>query len=120
MGTDVTAMFLDEFLFMEPKAFPSILPPSATGAMVVFISSMSANTASTAMRILDGVYDDGSPVVRKFNLVQVSSSSSSSSLLLFLFFTSHVWSVNALVGLISVHISLKHHNISIQLPVRHD
>lgn len=31
MGSNVMAVFLDEYLFMNPKAFPSIFPTTATG-----------------------------------------------------------------------------------------
>lgn len=70
MGANVMAVFLDEFLFMNVKAFPSIFPTAVTGALLVMTSSMSANGASSAMKILDAKYDDGTSVVRKYNLVQ--------------------------------------------------
>lgn len=70
MGVKPYAIFLDEFLFMNVKAFPSIFPTGATGAPMIMTSSMSANGASSAMKILDAKYDDGTNVVRKYNLVQ--------------------------------------------------
>jgi hypothetical protein len=70
MGSNVMAVFLDEYLFMNPKAFPSIFPTTATGALLVMTSSMSPDGASTAMRLIDVRNDDGTPVVTKYNWVQ--------------------------------------------------
>ncbi len=64
------AIFLDEFMFMNPKAFPSIFPTAATGALMVMTSSMSAQGSSCAMKMLDAKHDDGTNVVTKYNLVQ--------------------------------------------------
>ena len=70
MASNVTAIFLDEFLFMNPGAFPAIFPSSATGAMLVMISSMSSDANSPAMKIIDAKYDDGTDVMKKLDWVQ--------------------------------------------------
>ncbi len=70
MGSNVMAVFLDEYLFMNPKAFPSIFPTTATGALLVMTSSMSPDGASTAMNLLNVKNDDGTDVVTKYNWVQ--------------------------------------------------
>lgn len=70
LASNVTAIFLDEFLFMNPSAFPAIFPSTATGAMLVMISSMSGDSNSPAMKIINAKYDDGTDVVKKFNWVQ--------------------------------------------------
>jgi hypothetical protein len=72
MGSNVVLVLLDEFLFMNPKAFPSIFPTTATGALLVMTSSMSAGSQSSAMSVLNVKYDDGSNVVTIYNWVQVS------------------------------------------------
>jgi hypothetical protein len=72
MGSNVVAVFLDEFLFMNPKAFPSIFPTTATGALLVMTSSMSPGGDSSALKLLDVKYEDGSNVINKHNWVQVS------------------------------------------------
>ena len=69
-GTKATAVFMDEFFFFNPKAFASIFPVTATGAMLVMTSSLSPGAQTSAMRILDVTYDDGTPVVKKLNWVQ--------------------------------------------------
>jgi hypothetical protein len=61
---------MDEFFFFNPKAFASIFPVTATGAMLVMTSSLSPGAQTSAMRILDVTYDDGTPVVKKLNWVQ--------------------------------------------------
>lgn len=61
---------MDEFFFMEKKAFPSIFPSVTNGAMLIMISSMAAGTDSHALKILDMKYDDGTPVVTKLNWIQ--------------------------------------------------
>ena len=71
MGPNVVAVFLDEFLFMNPKAFPAIFPTTATGAMLVITSSMSPGGDSSALKLLDVKYEDGSNVINKHNWVQV-------------------------------------------------
>lgn len=71
MGPNVVAVFLDEFLFMNPKAFPAIFPTTATGAMLVMTSSMSPGGDSSALKLLDVKYEDGSNVINKHNWVQV-------------------------------------------------
>lgn len=71
MGSNVVAVFLDEFLFMNPKAFPSIFPTTATGALLVMTSSMSPGGDSSALKLLDVKYEDGSSVINKHNWVQV-------------------------------------------------
>ena len=70
MGTRVFAIFLDEMLFMNIKAFPSIFPVAQTGAALIMTSSISPGAASSAMCILDAKYDDGTNVVRKLDWVQ--------------------------------------------------
>jgi len=55
---------------MNPGAFPAIFPSSATGAMLVMISSMSSDANSPAMKIIDAKYDDGTPVMKKLDWVQ--------------------------------------------------
>lgn len=67
MGAYVTAIFFDEFLFMNPKVFAASIPTLLTGALVVLTSSMSPNSASAAMRIIKAKNDDGSDVVTQYN-----------------------------------------------------
>lgn len=55
---------------MNPAAFPAIFPSTATGAMLIMISSMSGNTNSPAMKLINAKYDDGTDVVRKLDCVQ--------------------------------------------------
>jgi len=62
---------MDEFCFMNPKVFPAIFPTAATNAMLIMTSSLSPGGDSTALQILDVKYDDGSPVIKKLNWVQV-------------------------------------------------
>ena len=57
-------------MFMNVGVFPSIFPSTATGAMLVMVSSMSGNANSPAMRLIDAKYDDGTDVVRKVDLMQ--------------------------------------------------
>lgn len=73
MASNVDAIFLDEFLFMNPGAFPAIFPSTATGAMLVLISSMSGNSNSPAMKLIEATYDDGTPVVKKLDFRQSCS-----------------------------------------------
>jgi len=67
MGAYVSAIFFDEFLFMNPKVFAAIIPTVLTGAMLVMTSSMSPNSNSLAMRIIRAKYDDGTDVVSQYN-----------------------------------------------------
>ena len=55
---------------MNPSAFPAIFPSTATGAMLVMVSSMAGNPDAPAMKILDLKYDDGTPVVHRLDWVQ--------------------------------------------------
>jgi hypothetical protein len=70
LASNVDAIFMDEFLFMNIAAYPAMLPSSATGGMLIMISSMSGNANSPAMKLIDATYDDGTPVVKKINWVQ--------------------------------------------------
>ena len=54
---------------MNPGSFSAIFPSTATGAMLVMISSMSSDANSPAMQIINSKYDDGTDVVKKFNFV---------------------------------------------------
>ena len=60
---------MDEFFFMNPKAFPSIFPTTVTGAMLVMTSSMSPGGDSIPMKIMNVKYDDGTNVINVFNWV---------------------------------------------------
>jgi hypothetical protein len=71
MGSNVVAVFMDEFLFMNKKAFPSIFPTTATGALLVMTSSMAPGGDSSALSLLDVKYDDGTNVIQKLNWIQV-------------------------------------------------
>ena len=52
---------------MNPAAFPAIFPSTATGAMLILISSMSGNSNSPAMKLIEATYDDGTKVVKKLD-----------------------------------------------------
>jgi hypothetical protein len=55
-------VFMDEFLFFDPRALPVILPTLANGAALVLTSSIAPNAADDLMRMLNVRYADGTPL----------------------------------------------------------
>jgi hypothetical protein len=62
-------VFMDEFLFFDPRALPVILPTLANGAALVLTSSIAPNAADDLMRMLDVRYADGTRVVNVLNWI---------------------------------------------------
>jgi hypothetical protein len=62
-------VFMDEFLFFDPRALPVILPTLANGAALVLTSSIAPNAADDLMRMLDVRYPDGTRVVNVINWI---------------------------------------------------
>lgn len=62
-------VFMDEFLFFDPRALPVILPTLANGAALVLTSSIAPNVADDLMRMLNVRYADGTRVVNVLNWI---------------------------------------------------
>lgn len=62
-------VFMDEFLFFDPRALPVILPTLNNGASLVLTSSIAPNAATDLMRMLDARYPDGTRVVNVLNWI---------------------------------------------------
>lgn len=62
-------VFMDEFLFFDPRALPVILPTLANGAALVLTSSIAPNVADDLMRMLNVKYSDGTRVVNVLNWI---------------------------------------------------
>jgi hypothetical protein len=68
-GRQVRMVFMDEFLFFDPRALPVILPTLANGAALVLTSSIAPNVADDLMRMLNVRYADGTRVVNVLNWI---------------------------------------------------
>ena len=63
-------VFMDEFLFFDPRALPVILPTLANGAALVLTSSIAPNAADDLMRLFEAKYADGTRVVNVLNWIE--------------------------------------------------
>lgn len=69
-GRQVRIVFMDEFLFFDPRALPVILPTLANGAALVLTSSIAPNAADDLMRMFEAKYLDGTRVVNVLNWIE--------------------------------------------------
>ena len=71
MGSDVSLIVADEFLFFHPDVLPCILPTLATGAIFIIISSIAPDGDSPLRKMLDCKYEDGTNVIKLLNWIEV-------------------------------------------------
>jgi hypothetical protein len=73
MGTNVMAIFCDEFLFYNAAVLPAILPTLATGALFVITSSIAPDSDSPVRQLLEAKFDNGHRIVKLLDWIEVFS-----------------------------------------------
>lgn len=70
MGERLVLLTMDEFFFMRPEGFPTMLPLLVNGAALLLTSSMSARADDEMKRMLDAKLPDGREVVMKLDWIR--------------------------------------------------
>lgn len=70
MGERIMLMMLDEFMFMQPSLYQTILPLLTNGAAMLLTSSMSASADDEIRRMLHAKMPDGREVVLRLDWIR--------------------------------------------------
>lgn len=73
MGTRLAIMNIDEFYFMKPFVYPTLIPLLTNGAIILLTSSQSKDADNPIRRMLEAILPDGSKVLTNYNWLQSCS-----------------------------------------------
>lgn len=70
MGTNIGLMNIDEFFFVKPAAYPTILPLLTNGSAMLMVSSQARRSDDVINKMLEARNRDGTRVVKVLNWIK--------------------------------------------------